>query len=69
MILRCGNTNAGCYKRGEHPAPLQYQFQDAAGAPLPSIVGYAVKMNLREQSADAGTTQQLNGVIATTMPT
>ena len=63
MILRCGSTNAGCYKRGEHPAPLQYQFQDASGAPLPSIVGYTVKLLLREQYADAATTQQLSGTI------
>jgi hypothetical protein len=63
VTLRCGSTNAGCYKRGEHPAPLQYQFQDATGAPLPSIVGYTVKFQLREQWADPATTQQLAGTI------
>lgn len=63
MILRCGSTNAGCYKKGEHPAPLQYQYQDAAGAPLPSLVGYTAKFLLREQWADAATTQLLNATV------
>jgi hypothetical protein len=65
VIFRCTTSNAGCYTKGEKPAPWQYQFQDASGAPLPGgLNGFTVKLLLREQWADPATAQLLAGSVA-----
>jgi hypothetical protein len=60
MILTAPNTAIGPFVVGEKPAPLQYQFQDASGAPLP-IVAYTVKFNVRERN---GTNTVYNATLA-----
>jgi hypothetical protein len=52
MILTSPATSIPELVIGEKPAPLVYQFQDGAGAPL-VITGYQAKVNIKEHDAAA----------------
>lgn len=61
MLLNSPSTAIGPFVCGEKPAPLQYQFLDAAGAAIP-LTGYAVRFIIRER--DSGATSTVNGTLS-----